>query len=137
MQNIGKIVQITGPVVDVSFSSGNLPKINNALVVQSNGNENVVKDLVLEVALHLGDNIVRTVAMDATEGLVRGMEVLDTEGPITVPVGPATLGRLFNVLGKTIDGKDDTEVNQAKRLPIHSKRSPAKCGKPNWGHRPF
>ena len=120
MQNIGKIVQITGPVVDVSFSSGNLPKINNALVVQSNGNENVVKDLVLEVALHLGDNIVRTVAMDATEGLVRGMEVLDTEGPITVPVGPATLGRLFNVLGKTIDGKDDTLVNQAKRLPIHT-----------------
>ena len=120
MENIGKIVQITGPVVDVSFSSGVIPKINNALVVKAGNNANVVKDLVLEVSLHLGDNIVRTVAMDATEGLVRGMDVIDTGGPITVPVGEATLGRLFNVLGQTIDGKDDKLVNEAKRLPIHA-----------------
>ena len=116
--NIGKIVQITGPVVDVQFSSGNLPKINDALKVISNS-DSVVKNLVLEVSLHLGDNIVRTVAMDATEGLVRGMEVLDTKSPITVPVGNATLGRLFNVLGDTIDGKDDAPLKDAKRLPIH------------------
>ena len=117
-KNIGKIVQITGPVVDVQFSSGHLPKINNALKVISDS-PNIVKNLTLEVALHLGDSVVRTVAMDATEGLVRGMEVEDTMSPITVPVGDATLGRLFNVLGESIDGKDDTEIKKAKRLPIH------------------
>lgn len=119
-KNIGKIVQVTGPVVDVKFASGLLPGINHALKVKVDGNDNngVAIDLVLEVALHLGDNIVRTIAMDATEGLVRGMEVVDTEGPIRVPVGEATLGRIFNVLGDTVDGKGPIEENNM-RLPIH------------------
>ena len=119
-KNIGKIVQVTGPVVDVKFASGLLPGINHALKVKVDGNDNngVAIDLVLEVALHLGDNIVRTIAMDATEGLVRGMEVVDTEGPIRVPVGEATLGRIFNVLGDTVDGKGPVEENNM-RLPIH------------------
>ena len=105
MKNIGKIVQITGPVVDVTFSTGKLPAINNALVVVNKGEE--TDNLVLEVAMHLGDNVVRTIAMDATEGLKRGIEVIDTENPITVPVGKATLGRIFNVLGQSIDNKND------------------------------
>ena len=117
MENIGKIVQITGPVVDVKFSTGKLPAINNALIVKNKGAD--TDGLVLEVAMHLGDNVVRTIAMDATEGLKRGIEVLDSASPITVPVGEATLGRIFNVLGHSIDNKDDTEINNAKRLPIH------------------
>ena len=117
MKNIGKIVQITGPVVDVKFSTGKLPAINNALVVVNKGEE--TDNLVLEVAMHLGDNVVRTIAMDATEGLKRGIEVIDTENPITVPVGKATLGRIFNVLGQSIDNKNDDEIAKAKRLPIH------------------
>ena len=117
MENIGKIVQITGPVVDVKFSTGKLPAINNALVVRNKGEE--TDSLVLEVAMHLGDNVVRTIAMDATEGLKRGIEVLDSENPISVPVGEATLGRIFNVLGESIDNKDDSEIKKARRLPIH------------------
>ena len=117
MENIGKIVQITGPVVDVKFSTGKLPAINNALIVKNKGEE--TDNLVLEVAMHLGDNVVRTIAMDATEGLKRGIEVLDSGAPISVPVGNATLGRIFNVLGQSIDNKDDDEINKAKRLPIH------------------
>ena len=115
----GKIVQVMGPVVDVEFSSGVLPKINNALKVSVKANENngVAIDLTLEVALHLGDNVVRTIAMDATEGLVRGMGVIDTKAPITVPVGEATLGRIFNVLGEAIDGKGNVESKV--NLPIH------------------
>ena len=108
-----------GPVVDVEFSSGNLPNINNALKVSVKANENngVEINLTLEVALHLGDNVVRTIAMDATEGLVRGMDVVDTNAPITVPVGNPTLGRIFNVLGEPIDGKG--EVSSDVNLPIH------------------
>ena len=117
MENIGKIVQITGPVVDVKFSTGKLPAINNALIVKNKGEE--TDNLVLEVAMHLGDNVVRTIAMDATEGLKRGIEVLDSGAPISVPVGNATLGRIFNVLGQSIDNKNDDEINKAKRLPIH------------------
>ena len=117
MENIGKIVQITGPVVDVKFSTGKLPAINSALVVRNKGEE--TDSLVLEVAMHLGDNVVRTIAMDATEGLKRGIEVLDSENPISVPVGEATLGRIFNVLGESIDNKDDSEIKKARRLPIH------------------
>ena len=119
MNNIGKIVQVTGPVVDVEFKSGNLPKINNALLIDIKPHENngVQVKLTLEVALHLGDNVVRTIAMDATEGLVRGMKVVDTGAPITVPVGDVTLGRIFNVLGETIDGKG--EVESKVNLPIH------------------
>lgn len=117
MENIGKIVQITGPVVDVKFSTGNLPAINNALKVINKGEE--TDNLVLEVAMHLGDNVVRTIAMDATEGLKRGIEVLDTGSPISVPVGNATLGRIFNVLGDSIDNQNDDEIKKARRLPIH------------------
>ena len=89
----GKIVQITGAVVDVQFD-GALPPILNALTVDNDG-----KTLVLEVAQHLGENTVRTIAMDATEGLVRGAAVADTGKPISVPVGPATLGRILNGVG--------------------------------------
>ena len=114
--NKGKIVQVMGPVVDVEFASGILPRINNALKVCVKGNDYDI-NLTLEVALHLGDNIVRTIAMDATEGLIRGMEVVDTEKPITVPVGKPTLGRIFNVLGEAIDGKGEVVSNF--NLPIH------------------
>ena len=118
-KNIGKIVQVMGPVVDVEFTRGNLPAINNALKIKIDAlsNNGISIDLTLEVALHLGNNIVRCIAMDATEGLVRGMEVVDLRQSITVPVGPKTLGRLFNVLGNTIDGKED--VKDSPRLPIH------------------
>ena len=118
-KNIGKVVQVMGPVVDVEFTRGNLPAINNALKIKIDAlsNNGISIDLTLEVALHLGNNIVRCIAMDATEGLVRGMEVEDLKESITVPVGPKTLGRLFNVLGNTIDGKE--EVKDSPRLPIH------------------
>lgn len=110
--NIGKIVQVNGPVVDVSFEN-EIPAINNALVTEAQGSK-----LVLEVAMHLGNNVVRTIAMDATEGLVRGTKVEDTNAPITVKVGKETLGRIFNVLGDTIDNKGELS-NEAPTLPIH------------------
>lgn len=118
--NKGYIVQVLGPVVDVKFDNGSLPAINNALSVniKAEDNHNVPIKLVLEVANHIGDNTVRTIAMDATEGLVRGMEVVDTGSPIKVPVGNATLGRIFNVLGEAIDGKDDVAADNL-RMPIH------------------
>jgi len=113
MSMTGKISQVMGAVVDVSFSDGHLPNIYNALTVDR-GEEGT---LVLEVAQHLGDGKVRTVAMDSTDGLVRGHETVDTGEPITVPVGPETLGRLFDVLGNTIDQKGD--VSTEKKYPIH------------------
>ncbi len=94
----GQIVQVTGPVVDVEFPPEELPEIYHALEIQHDGTK-----LVIEVQQHLGDNWVRTVAMDTTEGLRRGMEAMDTGGPIQVPVGPTTLGRIFNVIGEPID----------------------------------
>ncbi|MBN4081026.1 F0F1 ATP synthase subunit beta [Caldithrix abyssi] len=109
----GKISQIMGAVVDVVFEDGRLPEILNALEV-NRYNEST---LVLEVAQHLGDSIVRTVAMDSTDGLTRGVNVLDTGIPISVPVGQDTLGRLFDVLGNTIDGKGELKIEQ--RNPIH------------------
>ena len=93
----GKITQVTGAVVDVQFD-GDLPEILNALETDNNGLK-----LVLEVASHLGENIVRTIAMDSTEGLVRGQAVIDSGSPIKVPVGEATLGRIMNVVGEPID----------------------------------
>ncbi len=109
----GNISQIMGAVVDVEFTDGNLPKIMNALeLTRTDGST-----IVLEVAQHLGDSVVRTVAMDSTDGLVRGHEVKDTGAPISVPVGENTLGRLFDVIGNTIDGKD--ALNNTKTLPIH------------------
>ncbi|NLW23197.1 MAG: F0F1 ATP synthase subunit beta [Tissierellia bacterium] len=111
-KNIGKIVQIIGPVVDIRFDEENLPNLLNAIEINKEDGK-----LVVEVAQHIGDDIVRCVAMDSTDGLVRGMEAVDTGGPITVPVGRETLGRLFNVLGEPIDGKEPPKTD--KRLPIH------------------
>ncbi len=111
--NKGTIKRIIGPVVDVEFSEG-LPAIYNALTVMNGG-----KKLVLETEQHLGGGVVRSVAMDTTDGLARGMEVTDTGAPISVPVGEATLGRIFNVLGDAID--DGKEVVAKSRLPIHRK----------------
>ena len=102
MMNKGRVVQVMGPVVDVKFESGQLPNLNNALKVAHRG-ENVEINLILEVALHLGDDTVRTIAMSSTDGLTRGTEAFDTGAPISVPVGNVTLGRVFNVLGETID----------------------------------
>ncbi|ANK64804.1 F0F1 ATP synthase subunit beta [Loigolactobacillus backii] len=111
----GKITQVTGPVVDVAFPlDGSLPEINNALVVQKSKDETVT----LEVALELGDGVMRTIAMDSTDGLQRGMNVTDTEGAITVPVGEDTLGRVFNVLGEPIDFGDEFPADH-ERSSIH------------------
>ncbi len=113
MQNTGTIKKIIGPVVDVMFGN-DLPEIYNALSVKKDG-----KDIILEVEQHLGGGIVRAVAMDSTDGLSRGMEVTDAGAPISVPVGKATLGRIFNVLGDAID--DGAEIKTTERLPIHRK----------------
>ena len=109
--NVGRITQVLGAVVDVQFD-GELPFIQNALVAQLNGNP-----LVLEVAQELGEKTVRCIAMDATEGMVRGQEVVDTGAPITVPVGPETLGRILNVIGEPIDERGP--VGAKMRYPIH------------------
>ena len=109
----GRVVQILGGVVDVEFSEGNIPELFEAITVERENKE----PLVLEVQKHLGHHWVRTVAMDATDGLQRGVPAQATGAPITVPVGPATLGRIFNVLGKTIDRKGD--INATMYYPIH------------------
>ncbi len=114
--NVGKIVQVIGAVVDVEFETGKLPNILTALIIKNKNNPNA-PELVCEVAQHLGDNVVRTIAMDATEGLVRGMEVENTGGPIMVPVGAASLGRIMNVVGKPVD--EMGPINASKTLPIH------------------
>ncbi len=111
-KNIGKIVQVIGPVVDIRFSEDSLPELLNAIEIEREGNK-----LVVEVAQHVGDDVVRCVAMDSTDGLVRGMEAVNTGKSIAVPVGKETLGRLFNVLGEAIDGKG--EVNAKQTAPIH------------------
>ncbi|MEC9485089.1 MAG: F0F1 ATP synthase subunit beta [Candidatus Izemoplasma sp.] len=117
--NKGKVTQVMGPVIDVKFEE-ELPEINHALTIQvdAEDNHNVAIDLTLEVSLHLGDNVVRTIAMDSTDGIVRGMEVVDTKAPISVPVGKETLGRIFNVLGNEIDGKGELSKD-IQRDPIH------------------
>lgn len=118
--NKGRITQVMGPVVDVKFDDGQLPEIYNALRIEQKGSDSNAVDvnLTLEVAIHLGDNSVRTVAMDSTDGLVRGTEVVDTGAPISVPVGDATLGRVFNVLGEAIDLGEAIPAD-VKRDPIH------------------
>lgn len=113
-ENYGKIVQVIGPTIDCEFQSGKLPNIYNALTIKD---EEKGINLVVEVASHIGDNVVRCVALSSTDGLVRGMKVLDTKGPITVPVGEGTLGRVFNLLGEPID--EMGEVKYEKRYPIH------------------
>ena len=114
-QNTGKITQVIGAVLDMKFSQGVLPEINDAVEIQRQDGSR----LVAEVAQHLGDDTVRCIAMGSTDGLVRGMEVTATGGPITMPVGEATLGRIFNVLGEPIDNKPLEEG--VERKPIHRK----------------
>ena len=116
-QNVGKITRVIGPVVDVEFEAGKLPRILDALFVSNPGIDDVEDNLVIEVAQHLGDNSVRCIAMDATDGLVRGMEARDSELPITIPVGQPALGRIMNVVGRAVDGKGD--IVSDKKMPIH------------------
>ncbi|MBA2364323.1 MAG: F0F1 ATP synthase subunit beta, partial [Chloroflexia bacterium] len=104
----GRVLQVLGPVVDVEFSDGNLPEIYTALLVEMEGGNPVT----VEVQSHLGNDTVRTVSMTATEGLARGAQVTNTGQPIAVPVGPGTLGRVFNVLGEPVDNKGDVTVDQ-------------------------
>ena len=115
-ENIGKIVQVIGAVVDVAFPDGHLPNILTALEIK-NPNNSDAPDLICEVAQHLGDDVVRTIAMDATEGLVRGMDVVDTGKPIMAPVGSASLGRIMNVVGRPVD--EMGPIKAEKYLPIH------------------
>jgi F-type H+/Na+-transporting ATPase subunit beta len=117
-KKVGKIVQIIGPVLDVEFEAGQLPEIYNALHVRVESKEAGVIDLVAEVEQHLGENRVRAVAMKPTDGLQRGMAAVDLGGPITVPVGPETLGRVLNVLGEPVDFPD-RPVKTKERWPIH------------------
>ena len=122
-RNVGRIVQVIGPVVDVEFDPEHLPEIYNALLIEHPGGDGMPPvRLVCEVQQHIGRNRVRSVAMDTTDGLVRGMEVLDTGGPITVPVGTAPLGRILNVIGEPVDEQGPIEAEE--RWPIH--REPPK-----------
>ena len=116
-ENIGKVLQVTGPVVDVEFEQGKLPTIYTALTLSNPAISDEPDNLVVEVAQHLGDNVVRTIAMDVTDGLVRGMPVKDTAQPIMMPVGEAGLGRVLNVVGRPVDGLGP--VSQEKMMPIH------------------
>ncbi len=110
--NVGKVVQIIGPVVDIKFNSNELPNLLNAIEIEFNKEK-----LVVEVAQHIGDDIVRCIAMSSTDGLVRGTKAVDTGNAIAVPVGPQTLGRIFNVLGEPVDNKP--QVKSPERWPIH------------------
>ncbi len=111
--NVGKIVRAVGPVVDIVFDSEHLPTLNSAIKIDNHG-----ESLTVEVAQHIGDDVVRCIAMGPTDGLVRGMQAIDTQAPINVPVGNATLGRMFNVLGDVIDGKEAISDDNL-RMPIH------------------
>ena len=111
-KNIGRVIQITGPVLDIKFADGQLPELLNAIEIDNNG-----ETLVVEVAQHIGDNVARCIAMSSTDGLVRGTEAVDTGGPITVPVGEECLGRVFNLLGQPVDNKPAPEGME--RWPIH------------------
>lgn len=115
--NLGKIVQVIGNVVDVEFEEGKLPFLLTALLVSNPGLSDMEDNLVLEVAQHLGDNVVRTIGMDLTDGLVRGMQVKDTGKPIQMPVGKPVLGRVLNVVGRTVDGLGP--VDAETYMPIH------------------
>lgn len=113
-RTVGRITEIKGPVIDARFEKGELPRVNNALRIEREGD----KDLILEVAQHLGDDVVRAIAMDSTDGLSRGAEIINTGGPITVPVGLETLGRIINIVGDPVDGQPMPEG--VKRRSIHS-----------------
>src|SRR3954452_11718386 len=112
--NTGRIEEIQGVVIEATFPNGELPEIYNAITIDRGGDQGI---LVCEVQQHLGDDRVRAVAMDSTDGLARGTEVVDTGGPITVPVGEGTLGRIFNLLGEPIDLAGPVEYEE--RWPIH------------------
>jgi len=116
-QNIGKITQVIGPVVDVEFEPGKLPDIMTACFISNPGIDDTPDNLVVEVAQHLGDNVCRCIAMDQTDGLVRGMEVKDSGAPITIPVGEASLGRIMNVVGRPVDGMGP--ISSDKHAVIH------------------
>ncbi|MBU1168366.1 MAG: F0F1 ATP synthase subunit beta [Proteobacteria bacterium] len=116
-ENIGKITQVMGPVVDVEFEPGKLPAILSACLISNPAINDEKDNLVVEVAQHLGDNVVRTIAMDVTDGLVRGMEVKDSGSPIRMPVGKASLGRVLNVVGRPVDGLGP--VSMEHTMPIH------------------
>ena len=109
-KNIGKVVQVIGPVLDIRFEDGHLPELLNAIQIQ-NGD----KMITAEVAQHIGDNVARCISMNATDGMVRGLDALDTGSPITVPVGNECLGRIFNLLGQAIDEQPApvTEIGRA------------------------
>ena len=113
MSNTGKILQVIGPVVDIRFDAEYLPSIKNAILIKTDDGQ----QMTAEVAQHVGDDVVRCIAMSSTDGLVRGMDCIDTGNPIEVPVGDAVLGRMFNVLGEAIDGLG--EVKADKKMPIH------------------
>src|SRR6201984_3905732 len=117
-QNVGHVIQIAGPAVDVQFTEGTLPPIYEAMGVGSDG-FNVPKpiNVILEVQQHLGEGRVRCIAMSATDGMVRGMKAIDQGGPISVPVGRGTLGRVMNVIGEPVDQLGPVEFKQ--RMPIH------------------
>src|SRR3569833_1335208 len=114
MSSVGTVVQVQGPVVDAQFEPGKLPNILNALKIEDSARS---IDLTVEVAQHLGNDVVRCIAMSTTDGLTRGMQVADTGGPIAVPVGNETLGRVFNLLGKPIDEAGPVDVKLSN--PIH------------------
>jgi F-type H+-transporting ATPase subunit beta len=115
--NVGRIVQVIGPVVDVEFEEGQLPSIMNAITISNPAINDEEDNLIIEVAQHLGDSVVRCIAMDITDGLVRGMPVKDTGAPITVPVGKSGLGRILNVVGRPVDGLGP--VDMTITAPIH------------------
>ena len=113
MSNTGKILQVIGPVVDIRFDAEHLPSIKNAILIKTDDGQ----QMTAEVAQHVGDDVVRCIAMSSTDGLVRGMDCIDTGKPIEVPVGDAVLGRMFNVLGEAIDGLGEVKADQ--KMPIH------------------
>lgn len=115
--NVGRVVSIMGPVVDIEFGRGQLPEIFNAIKIGASPEQGRQNELTLEVSNHLGDNLVRCIAMSSTDGLVRGLEAVDQGAPISVPVGDVTLGRVFNVLGNTID--NGAEIPASQKNPIH------------------
>jgi F-type H+/Na+-transporting ATPase subunit beta len=117
-EKIGKVVQVIGPVVDIEFEGGQLPEIYNAVRISMSGNGGPAIDVVCEVEQHLGENRVRTVAMKPTDGMQRGMQAIDTGAPISMPVGPATLGRVMNVLGEPVDFPDRPVMSE-QRWSIH------------------
>ncbi len=110
--NVGTVVQVVGPVLDIKFADGHLPNLNNAIHIEHQG-----KTMTAEVAQHIGDNVARCIAMSSTDGLVRGTKAVDTDGPIKVPVGKETLGRIFNLLGEAVDNKPTPETEE--HWPIH------------------